>query len=414
MTQDGRKPRIGLKRAAAVLAVGSIVALAPPLASAQQVGTTAAVTGEVFVTGAQDRARRRASVRESVFLNDEVLTQIQSVLQILLLDTSLFTVGENARIVIDRFVYDPDSGAGEMIGRVARGGFRFMSGRIGADDPANATITTPSATIGIRGTILEGVVGPDAAGLAQLVGLLPGRCAVDPERATLAVLRGPGRRHNTFDRTGRVTIANRAGRLTIADSNYAAFVPSPACPPVGPFKMPDALRQYLDASLRSAPRGPGTMPVDAVPSGEAASGQQLFNEPTIPLISEEQNLQPGLLDRRIPEPPSPPEPPAPEPPAPQPPPPPPEPPAPQPPPPPPPEPPAPQPPPPPPPEPPAPQPPPPPPPEPPAPQPPPPPEPPAPQPPPPPEPPVFQPPVFQPPVLQPPVLPPRDPPPRIN
>jgi hypothetical protein len=314
MTRAGREPRHRLRRAAAVVAVSAVAVFAAPLAPAQQVGTTAAVTGDVFVIGAQDQARRRASAQEAVFLNDEVLTQLRSVLQILLLDTSLFTVGENARIVIDRFVYDPASGAGELIGRVTRGGFRFMSGGIGAREPANATITTPSATIGIRGTIVEGVVGPDAARLAQLIGLLPGRCAVDPERATLAVLRGPGRRHNTFERTGRMTIANRAGRLTIAAANYAVFVPSPDCPPVGPFRMMTIVREYLDASLRSTPRGPGTMPVQAIPSGEAASRQELFNDPTVPPIRDQQDLQPGLLDRRIPElPPEPDPPPQPEP-----------------------------------------------------------------------------------------------------
>lgn len=313
MAQDRRQRRIGPKGLAIGLAA---LLLSAPTASAQQVGTTAAVTGEVLLTGVQDRTPRRVAVREDVFLNDEVLTRLASVLQILLLDTSLFTVGENARIVIDRFVYDPDSGAGELLGRITRGGFRFMSGRIGTDNPSNAVITTPSATIGIRGTILEGVVGQDAARLAQLIGLAPGRCAVDPDRATLVVLRGPGRRHNTFERTGRITIANRAGRLTLSDANYAAFVPSPDCPPIGPFKMPTVVRQYLDASLRSQPLGPGSNPMAAEPSGEAASGQHLFNDPTIPPISEQQGVRPGILDRRIPEF-VPPEQPQPEPPPPQ-------------------------------------------------------------------------------------------------
>jgi hypothetical protein len=318
MARDGRQRRTGLRGLALALAA---LLLTVPSVAAQQVGTTAAVTGEVFLTGARDRSARRVAVREDVFLNDEVLTRLASVLQILLLDTSLFTVGENARVVIDRFVYDPAAGAGELLGRITRGGFRFMSGRIGTDAPANAVITTPSATIGIRGTILEGVVGPEAARLAGQIGLAPGRCAVDPDRATLVVLRGPGRRHNTFERTGRIVVANRAGRLTISDANYAAFVPSPDCPPVGPFKMPTLLRQYLDAALRSRPVGPGSNPIAAVPSGEAASKQDLFNDPTNPPVSEQQGLQRGIFDRQIPAfvppPPPPPAQPAPEPPPPQ-------------------------------------------------------------------------------------------------
>jgi hypothetical protein len=46
-------------------------------------------------------------LRQQVILNDEVRTADASWLQILLLDKSTFTVGANARVAIDRFVYDP-------------------------------------------------------------------------------------------------------------------------------------------------------------------------------------------------------------------------------------------------------------------------------------------------------------------
>ncbi|MEM8726528.1 MAG: FecR domain-containing protein, partial [Pseudomonadota bacterium] len=157
------------------LALSSAIALTAGLSAfsisasaAPEIGTSAGVRGEVFVT--TSGAQRKAQVREAIRLQDEVLTKEDSALQILLLDRSTFTVGQNCRLTIDRFVYDPSTDSGQVSARVARGAFRFMSGRIGQQNPTNASVATPSATIGIRGTFFEGVVGEDAVALAQLGG----------------------------------------------------------------------------------------------------------------------------------------------------------------------------------------------------------------------------------------------------
>ena len=129
-----QSPKIPVRARIRMLAMSSAVALALASVSeralaAPEIGRSSAVRGDVFVT--TTGAQRRAQVRQAIRLQDQVLTKDDSALQILLLDRSTFTVGQNARITIDRFVYDPDTSVGTISARAAKGAFRFMSGRIG-------------------------------------------------------------------------------------------------------------------------------------------------------------------------------------------------------------------------------------------------------------------------------------------
>ena len=117
--------RIGRLRA---LALGFLVS-SSPLAlgagnahAAAQVGTSAAVQGDVYVRGAG--AEERAKINQSISLGPPGADQAAERVADLLLDASIFTVGENCNMTIDRFVYDPDSGVGEMAAMVAKGAFR--------------------------------------------------------------------------------------------------------------------------------------------------------------------------------------------------------------------------------------------------------------------------------------------------
>ena len=241
-----------------------------------KIGVSAAVRGKVFVKSGEAASQRRAQVAQNILLQDEVLTRQQSALQILLLDESTFTVGENCEMVIDRFVYDPDRGAGEMSGQVLKGAFRFVSGKIGKADPTSANIQTPAATIGIRGTMLEGVVGGDAISLAQLLGI--STQSADPNRAAFVILRGASRNNNALATPGIITVGNGAGSKTISAPNYAVFVPGPGQAPIGPFKVNAEILAYFDFYLRTVPNGPSYGGGDPA-SGARQSGQEVFNLP---------------------------------------------------------------------------------------------------------------------------------------
>src|SRR5690348_13766637 len=154
--------KIGL--AALALSV-STIGMTAAYGQAVQVGIAAAIFGDVRIAvAAAPKKERAVARRQPVAWGDIVSTKKQSQLQILLLDRSNFTIGANARMTIDRFVYDPGQGR-SLFARVLEGAFRFMSGA--RDANSSATIQSPVGTIGIRGTALDGVVGENAVAIAE-------------------------------------------------------------------------------------------------------------------------------------------------------------------------------------------------------------------------------------------------------
>lgn len=153
----------------------------------------------------------------------------------LLLDGSVFSVGPNARLTIDRFVYDPNRNTKTVGASVAKGAFRFMSGR--AKQAAGSAIRTPVATIGIRGTIVEGVVGSEAIAIAASEsGVGPG-IGGDPETASLIILRGPGTNTRGLSLPGAVDVSANGKSVSMNQPMLAVYIPRPGADPIGPFRI---------------------------------------------------------------------------------------------------------------------------------------------------------------------------------
>ncbi len=97
-------------------------------------------------------ASRKAGIGIAVFVDDEVQTGAKSRLEITFKDNSVITVGANAKLKIDKFVFNPDKKQGEFVFSAAKGAFRIATGRIGKIAGRRVSVTTPVATIGVRGT----------------------------------------------------------------------------------------------------------------------------------------------------------------------------------------------------------------------------------------------------------------------
>ncbi len=78
----------------------------------------------------------------------------------LFLDESALTIGPNSEVVLDEFVYDPNTKTGKLVLTATKGLFRLVGGRISKTNPV--ILKTPTATIGIRGGIA--MVNADAGG----------------------------------------------------------------------------------------------------------------------------------------------------------------------------------------------------------------------------------------------------------
>lgn len=106
------------------------------------------------------------SLRSPVFAQDPVVsnTLLETVedgrLDVRFIDDSKLIVGSNSSVTVDRFVFDPNQGAGEAVVNVGVGVMRFVSGAI---QPSGYRIRTPVATMGVRGTDFVVGVGPSGA-----------------------------------------------------------------------------------------------------------------------------------------------------------------------------------------------------------------------------------------------------------
>ncbi|MEJ6012073.1 FecR family protein [Novosphingobium aquae] len=226
-------PRFVLPLAAAfVLAAGH-----GALAQNGAIGVVSSVVKEVKLSNAQSPKAKQVAVKQRIALGDLIQTGKASQLQLLLLDRSSFSIGASASLRIDRFVYDPARGRSSGA-TVARGAFRFMSGQ---QNRANSgSINTPVATIGIRGTIIDGVVGEAAREIAKGETREVRNAKADAKTATLIVLRGPGSRTAPGADVGEAAVASNGVSVDLTEPMSAVYVPRAGSAPIGPFRLSGA------------------------------------------------------------------------------------------------------------------------------------------------------------------------------
>jgi hypothetical protein len=111
-------------------------------------------------------------------------------------------LGENAIVVIDRYLFDPDRGVGEALLRTTQGAFRFVTGKIKQLKNKTITVSTPVAQLGVRGTEFWG--GP-----------------IDETYGVLLL-------------EGEITVTNQAGSVALSLPGQGTAIPSPFEAPAPP------------------------------------------------------------------------------------------------------------------------------------------------------------------------------------
>ena len=160
------KPPTWRSAASLLLASTAAVALGAFAAGAQEkVGVNAAVNTDANGTPPSG-AVRRLVVGQEVVHNERIVTDAKGQTQILFLDGSSVSVGPNADLVIDEFIYDPKTGTGRMTITAVQGAMRFVGGKLSKQDNA-VTLRIGTATIGVRGGVFIADVQP--GGKAEVV-----------------------------------------------------------------------------------------------------------------------------------------------------------------------------------------------------------------------------------------------------
>lgn len=264
-----------MRRIVTGLAALSLATAAFAQGSPQAIGVTSAVVREAKLSNARVATPRALALRERIALADLIQTGKQSQVQLMLLDRSVFSIGANARLRIDRFVYDPAAGR-SMGATVAKGAFRFMSGRPARQNASS--VSTPVATIGIRGTVFDGAVGKVAIDVAKGEVVRASVRDADPETATLVVLRGPGAGTQGLAAPGAINVTAGGATVDLNTPMLAAFVPRAGARPIGPFVLSaPGLRLLQDAIFPAqASKGSGKALGILAGIGAAAAGAAIL------------------------------------------------------------------------------------------------------------------------------------------
>jgi hypothetical protein len=143
-------PRSGLGALALVMGL----AVADPAWAIALVGNTQTVVRQV--AGITETEEQTLYVDSEVFQNEEIVTRAHSATRIIFKDGTNLEMGENSRLRLTKLVFDPDPAKSKVAVKALVGVFRWTSGTL---PHSSYEIASPAATIGIRGTTLEWVVG---------------------------------------------------------------------------------------------------------------------------------------------------------------------------------------------------------------------------------------------------------------
>jgi len=139
----------------------------------QHIGAT--VLAKNDVTRELGGASAPLTAGEDVFRNEIVKTGVDSTAKLVFLDSTNLGVGPVSRVTLDQFVYIGNTSGGKMAVNLAKGVFRFTTGKL---DKNAYIISTPNASIGVRGTVLD--IGVENA--RSKVTLVEGQALVCPRR----------------------------------------------------------------------------------------------------------------------------------------------------------------------------------------------------------------------------------------
>ena len=129
---------------------------------AGEVGQVATLHGSATVTRGNPATAGALQVNDPIFKNDVLATAANSRLGITFDDQTTFSLSANTSIVVDEFVYQEGASGNAAIFKVAAGTAAFVASLVAKT--GDMKITTPSATLGIRGT--TGVVDVPQGGAA--------------------------------------------------------------------------------------------------------------------------------------------------------------------------------------------------------------------------------------------------------
>jgi hypothetical protein len=147
------------------LAVAALTLAGQQAYADARIGVAAVVKNDV------QGSKGSLAVGSSVFANERIRTGDAAAAQLMFADKTVLNMGPKAELLLDKYVYNPSRGTGQVVVNAVQGSMRFVTG---SQNPTNYAIKTPVATLGIRGTVVDLQISP----LETFIGVLEGSLTI--------------------------------------------------------------------------------------------------------------------------------------------------------------------------------------------------------------------------------------------
>jgi hypothetical protein len=172
-----------------------------PAPAVEPVGTVATLTGSATVI--RNNISTPLNLKDDIFQDDVLQTSANSTLGVTFNEATTFNLTANAQITVDSFVFEEGGQQNGALFDITRGTVAFVAAAVAKT--GDMRISTPTATLGIRGT-------------TGLVEVPQGAAANNPNNVAIKLYPDPDGRVGHIDVTGRD--GTRLGSLTQGASGF--------------------------------------------------------------------------------------------------------------------------------------------------------------------------------------------------
>jgi len=163
------------------------------------IGVIAAGIGDIT-----NQKNEKLETGSKIYFGDTIIVKARSNAQILLLDETALTVGEESELTIDDFIYDPKSKVGKIVSNIKIGTVRIITGEISNQNPDNLEVNIPTGSVGARGT--EFVV------------------VTESDKKSTVVLLGPGKKNSLGMVPGILNISDGVNTVNVTTPGFQSVV----------------------------------------------------------------------------------------------------------------------------------------------------------------------------------------------
>jgi FecR protein len=188
---------------AITLIFGSSLALASERGT-DGIGFYTTVLGQASVTHPGEARVLPVKLHDEVLFKDVIQTQNESRARALFQDDSMLTVGENSRVEIDEYIYNPEKNVRQAIVKLVQGQVRALVSKVFKANGSKFEVHTPSAVAAARGTYFTVWVENGQSGIINI-----------------------GEKGRVDFTSGGMTVAVDPGYFSIAHEGQAPSVPLP-------------------------------------------------------------------------------------------------------------------------------------------------------------------------------------------